>query len=66
MATVIEIEDMTELRDFLTGRYVQTGHPYEDKEKEKEKALNKVIMNIRGQTAAALRVIKTALAEDDG
>jgi len=45
---------------------VQTGHPYEDKEKELEKALNKVIMNIRGQTAAALRVIKTALAEDDG
>jgi hypothetical protein len=65
MATVSEIEDMSELRAFLTGRYVQTGHPYEAQEKDLEKALNVVITNIRGQTAA-LRVIKAALAEDDG
>jgi len=65
MADVCVIKDMRELRDFLTGRYVQTGHPYEDQEKKLEQALNKCVIGVRAPTAEALRVIMTALAERD-
>jgi hypothetical protein len=66
MVTVTEIEAMLELQDFLVGRYQETGHPFEQKEKNLQDALNMLIMNIRSQTAAALGAMQTALAEDDG
>jgi hypothetical protein len=58
----VAIKYMRQLHDFLTGLYVQTGHPHEDKEKDLENALTTAITDIRGQ-AAALLVIKTALAD---
>ncbi len=70
MTTSTEIALMTELWDFLVGRYKETGHPFEDKEWSLKAALETFIV-IPGpptatEKAEALRVIMTALAEDDG
>jgi hypothetical protein len=64
MATVTEIGAMWELQEFLVGRYRETGHPFEQKGKNLQDALNILTMNIRSQIETALHVLQTALADD--
>jgi hypothetical protein len=66
MATVNEIDAIMEIHEFLVGRYRETGHPFEQKEKYLQDALDILTMNIRSQIEAALHVLQTALTEDDG
>jgi hypothetical protein len=56
MTTVTEIEVMWELQEFLVSRYQETGHPFEQKEKNLQDDLNILTMNIRSQIASALSV----------